>query len=101
MTLYVAEAELGTVQPSRDFQILYHGYTVTRIANFCPKIIQRFFITTLQTRSLQWLQGFPCKSILPWVQILVQTNKGHDKPYSFQFEPNLGFVPILGQVGLG
>ena len=39
MTLYVAEAELGTVQPSRDFQILYHGYTVTRIANFCPKII--------------------------------------------------------------
>ena len=46
MTLYVAEAELGTVQPSRDFQILYHGYTVTRIAIFCPKIIQRFFIAS-------------------------------------------------------
>ena len=42
MTLYVAEAELGTVQPSRDFQILYHGYTVTKIGNFCPRIMQRY-----------------------------------------------------------
>ena len=42
MTLYVAEAELGTVQPSRDFQILYHGYTVTKIGNICPRIMQRY-----------------------------------------------------------